>query len=247
MENFKIGDKVKFKKYVIDFPDFTYYNSWNLDVNKEYKITDVKGNIITINGRQIHDSFVEKVFQIGDKVLYLNKPEICEIVELYGSTCTLRMTPLLKYNGVLLTDIKLANMGYRFKVGDKVEIVSQWLTELHPKIYKILQVNYDLVKLEGLNDPFHISHLKLVQNVEKERVIKAANTSKEAYDLLKELYPDYFEDEKYFDLTKERLTDWVGKLNIGTFAYKSFYLSEKCNWEVSQDEQGRSILIPTKK
>lgn len=242
MENFKIGDKVKFKKYVIDFPDFTYYNSWNLDVNKEYKITDVKGNIITINGRQIHDSFVEKVFQIGDKVLYLNKPEICEIVELYGSTCTLRMTPLLKYNGVLLTDIKLANMGYRFKVGDKVEIVSQWLTELHPKIYKILQVNYDLVKLEGLNDPFHISHLKLVQNVEKERVIKAANTSKEAYDLLKELYPDYFEDEKYFDIYYSNQCDYLEICTDGKFKYKGWRLNNEVNWEIID-----GLLIPTKK
>jgi len=193
MENFKIGDKICFKDYVKFHYNSEYYKSFKLDLFDEHVINGIKGSIIEIKGRKVHNSFIKKVsFRVGDKVLYLNKPEICEIVELYGLTCTLKMTPLLKYNGVSLTDIKLVNM-------------------------------------------------------EKERVIKAANTSKEAYDLLKELYPDYFEDEKYFDLSKERLTDWVGKLNIGNFAYKSFYLSEKCNWEISQDEQGRSILIPTKK
>jgi hypothetical protein len=96
----------------------------------------------------------------------------------------------------------------------------------------------------------------------KEQILEAAKTSPEARKALIELFPEIFQEKKYFDLSKlpkplfsnedARSAGFYDKnflqvRKYDTYANKAFYLSNHYNWELVEDETGMLCLIPTKK
>lgn len=98
--------------------------------------------------------------------------------------------------------------------------------------------------------------------ITKERILDAASTCKEAKKVLKNLFPDIFEDEKYFDLSELPKTIFSNEdaenagfdnryffevRHDGEYKFKAFYLDNPYNWEIIIDSEGATCLIPTKK
>lgn len=81
----------------------------------------------------------------------------------------------------------------------------------------------------------------------KEQVLEAASTSKEAKDALVKLFPKYFEDDKYVDLTKESIGNFLCIRENGKYKHKGFYLVGQYDWEITKDDRGVLVLLPTKK
>ena len=84
-----------------------------------------------------------------------------------------------------------------------------------------------------------------------EQILKAAATSPEAKLALKELFPDVFKEDKYFDLSGFQ-TQTIGGLYFakrasGNFYQKALYLTPFANWELVTDDEGIQCLVPTKK
>lgn len=88
----------------------------------------------------------------------------------------------------------------------------------------------------------------------------------EAKEALRQVFPDKFEEDKSVDFsrdyeeastavfTKERYFNYSGfdsgTIQIkrgGNYDNKAFYLSNKFNWELREDNRGALVLIPTKK
>lgn len=102
----------------------------------------------------------------------------------------------------------------------------------------------------------------------KEKILKAASTSDAAREALRKLFPEAFEDAKYFDLSKLKACDGArylyfsneSSLRAGFFSNtfiqirnaveyrdKAFYLDKSYNWEIVKDSMGMLCLLPTKK
>jgi hypothetical protein len=111
-----------------------------------------------------------------------------------------------------------------------------------------------------------------VVNVTKEKILTAYEVAnEESKELLKNLFPKVFEDDKYFDLFKlwSDIKSGVGHSYIftdasaieagfngaflmeirynGNYAGKAFYLANSYNWEIRLDDMEKLCLIPTKK
>ena len=100
--------------------------------------------------------------------------------------------------------------------------------------------------------------------VTKEKVLEAAKDCKDAERVLKTLFPEAFEDNKYFDLhpldentllfdnDKGRACGFSDGAFMqirsnGEYAYKGFYLSLFYNWSIVEDSEHLQVLVPTKK
>jgi len=95
--------------------------------------------------------------------------------------------------------------------------------------------------------------------ITKEKVIAAANKCSAAKEVLKEMFPEVFEDDKYFNFAGSAGIDNEFKSNylpdssmiqirrIGKYKNKAFYLTSKYNWKIERDNEGDLCLIPTKK
>lgn len=99
----------------------------------------------------------------------------------------------------------------------------------------------------------------------KERILEAASMCSAAKEILKDLFPQAFEDDKYFDLSKlpndnyclftnkaAKDAGFIDKsfLEIkvsGEYSKKAFYLNDDYNWELKRDSSGDLVLIPTEK
>lgn len=107
-------------------------------------------------------------------------------------------------------------------------------------------------------------------NITKEKVLDAANKCPVAKETLKTLFPEVFEEDKYFDLSKLiPIKDYMGDggdlftnssvmasgLSSGAIwirsaydlAYKGFGLSVGYNWSIMVDKVGVKVLVPTKR
>ena len=101
--------------------------------------------------------------------------------------------------------------------------------------------------------------------ITKEKVLKAAKECPDAKKVLKGMFPEAFEDEKYFDLLKLNKGDYTlfeskesrdAGFNdylffqirgAGIFGGKSFYLNKSYNWDIITDNEGEKVLLPTRK
>ena len=97
----------------------------------------------------------------------------------------------------------------------------------------------------------------------KAKVLEAAAKCSTAKATLQTLFPEAFEDEKYFDLTKLSKIQFLDNddcvkagfdnnyaLQIrtgGHYAFKGFHLSNNYDWKIVQDEVNDTVLIPTRK
>lgn len=99
----------------------------------------------------------------------------------------------------------------------------------------------------------------------KEQIEKAAETSPEAKKALVELFPEYFEDEKYYDLKPLLTNDYncfkkgvlekaglqstaIQIRSTGEYADKGFFLNPaRTNWEIIKESASSWVLLPTKK
>lgn len=125
------------------------------------------------------------------------------------------------------------------------------------------------IDVDGVHYLIGLTGVDLIKEEEihttKERILEAASKCEQAKATLKTLFPEVFEDDKYFDLRKapKKLDSYNIYVNAetaqgddfvllcvrsnGRFADKSFYLSGCCNWDIIKDEQDSLCLIPTKK
>ena len=96
--------------------------------------------------------------------------------------------------------------------------------------------------------------------ITKERVISATETCPTAKETLKALFPEAFEDEKYFNfeslecsflegknIPRDFSITWLQVRSDGNLAWKGFYLDRYLNWEIVKDNFGEMVLVPTKK
>lgn len=97
--------------------------------------------------------------------------------------------------------------------------------------------------------------------IDKDRVISAAEKCPQAKETLKTLFPEVFEDdEKYFNfkdlpthfLPESGLPDGFDSNCIqvrtdANLARKGFYLRNIFNWEIIKDTHDDFVLVPTKK
>ncbi len=99
--------------------------------------------------------------------------------------------------------------------------------------------------------------------ITKEKVLEAAAKCSTAKATLQTLFPEVFEEDKYFDLTKLSKIQFFDNDDCiragftsnsaiqvrtgGTYAFKGFYLTNSCNWEIVKDEVNDTVLIPTRK
>lgn len=80
-----------------------------------------------------------------------------------------------------------------------------------------------------------------------DKVLSAAKKCPQAKEVLQEMFPEVFEDDK---LTKVGFTnDFIEIRNYEDSEYhkKAFWLSKCWNWEIKEDNCGSLCLIPTKK
>ncbi len=93
--------------------------------------------------------------------------------------------------------------------------------------------------------------------ITKEKVLSAAKKCSQAKEVLKEMFPEVFEDDKYLELKNSSFTsagykepgygDIIRVRQFGEFIGKAFWLNENLNWEIKIDKEGEKCLIPTKK
>jgi hypothetical protein len=106
--------------------------------------------------------------------------------------------------------------------------------------------------------------------ITKEKVLEAASKCETAKETLKTLFPEVFEDDKYFDLCQlnryrredgrwflfsKKQAQYAGFNNecfmqvreMSSLKGISFYLDDAYNWEMTRDNEGITVLIPTKK
>jgi len=90
--------------------------------------------------------------------------------------------------------------------------------------------------------------------ITKEKVLEASKGCPEAKKTLETLFPEAFEDERYYDLTNApfKLIGGIGLPNIevrmdGNYKNKAFFLSShSTNWEIIRDSENCIVLLPTK-
>lgn len=94
--------------------------------------------------------------------------------------------------------------------------------------------------------------------ITKERVLEAANSCAQAKEVLKKIFPEVFEDDKYLNVppfihgkkqilyTKEG-EDIIWPSLSGNFRERGFYLISRYDWDIVIDDEGGKILVPTKK
>jgi len=99
----------------------------------------------------------------------------------------------------------------------------------------------------------------------KEKILEAAKVSEEAKDVLEKLFPEAFEENKFFNLNEllqgkhqifsddnSKKAGFIssGFIEIrenGEYRNKAFYLSDEYNWEMKYDDEKMLCLIPTRK
>ena len=102
--------------------------------------------------------------------------------------------------------------------------------------------------------------------ITKDRILDAAANCPIAKETLKRIFPEVFEDDKYFDLKKlspcndrfivsNDLAKGAGFSDQhfmtiaeeGEYKGKGFYINDDYNWEIKRSHRGNSYLVPTKK
>lgn len=102
--------------------------------------------------------------------------------------------------------------------------------------------------------------------IDKSKVLEAAKDCPEAKKVLQTLFPEVFEEDKYFNLyhligryslvfsytqavaAGFRNNSFFQLRDAGEFRNKAFYLDDiNYNWELKKDSYGKLVLIPTKK
>lgn len=114
-----------------------------------------------------------------------------------------------------------------------------------------------------IDNPFKNKNMDELK-IKKERVLEAAEGCADVKRVMKKLFPEAFEDDKYFDLWKlndgrlglvsneaARAAGFTGNAFMqvmveGPNAGKSFWVGKECNWEW-KDHGTHLELIPTKK
>lgn len=103
--------------------------------------------------------------------------------------------------------------------------------------------------------PNYIIDMAQDLTITKERVLRAAEKSCETgREILQELFPEVFEEERYIDLSgfspSIRLRDLPLRLEIrkaGLYKNRSFYLDYRFDWKLTKDDCGIMCLIPLEK
>jgi len=83
-----------------------------------------------------------------------------------------------------------------------------------------------------------------------DKVLSAAKKCPQAKEVLKEMFPEVFEEDKYFDLSNTTIYSPQVGIAIrcsGEYAKKSFWLNDSWNWIIVKDSEDKLCLIPTKK
>lgn len=104
--------------------------------------------------------------------------------------------------------------------------------------------------------------------ITKEKILEAASKCSTAKEILKTLFPEVFENNKYFDLDRLETSElknigifsekssieagfkdnsFLEIRNCGYYRNKGFYLSSKYDWTLIKDSNSELCLIPTKK
>jgi len=82
----------------------------------------------------------------------------------------------------------------------------------------------------------------------KEQVLKAAETSPEAKEALKELFPEAFEPEfETFEGFKSCKEPYIQTRNTGNLEGKGLYLDSHYNWSIATDDAGYKVLQAVEK
>lgn len=89
----------------------------------------------------------------------------------------------------------------------------------------------------------------------KEKILKAAETSEQAKNTLKQLFPEVFEDDRYINLyemnnknyhiSDNQISLLICIRTSNEYQNKGFYLSDQYNWEIVKDAASL-VLLPTK-
>ena len=81
-----------------------------------------------------------------------------------------------------------------------------------------------------------------------DKVLSAAEKCPQAKAVLKEMFPEVFEEDKYLDLSSIKITGAIIQKRVeGEFKDKSFCLNKSFNWEIIIDDENMICLVPTKK
>lgn len=91
--------------------------------------------------------------------------------------------------------------------------------------------------------------------ITKERILEAASKCSTAKETLKTLFPEVFEDDKYFYFSStmfhvNNLPKGFQGLELrvgGEYNLKGFYLPSQHNWQIVEDEFKQLVLLPTRK
>ncbi len=82
----------------------------------------------------------------------------------------------------------------------------------------------------------------------KEQVLKAAETSPEAKEALKELFPEAFEPEfETFEGFESHYNPYIDRRDQGNLEGKGLFLSKFWSWSIAIDDQGIQVLQAVKK
>lgn len=92
--------------------------------------------------------------------------------------------------------------------------------------------------------------------ITKERILEAASKCSTAKETLKTLFPEVFEEEKYFDFSGVKIkfenlprgfdSNYFDIRRAGDFVGKGFYLTDNLYWKIIKEDKCQ-VLIPTKK
>ena len=143
--------------------------------------------------------------------------------------------------------------GYRWRISGKQVMYTE-------RSYLTLGVhdNDSMYLMHGLSpsresplitfEQFKTLYMKSTElKITSEKVLSAANKCPQAKEVLKEMFPEVFEENKSITVNDSTIKQHFCVRNYGEFAYKSYYLSSSFNWEVKKDMEGLLCLIPTEK
>lgn len=80
-----------------------------------------------------------------------------------------------------------------------------------------------------------------------DKVLSAANKCPQAKEVLKEMFPELFEDDKSVKVSHTDGFIAIRNNEESEYHGKSFWLSKRWNWEIKEDSCGSFCLVPTKR
>jgi hypothetical protein len=110
------------------------------------------------------------------------------------------------------------------------------------KAYDAKQITFEQFEKYVLN-----KQEEMELKITKEKVLAAAKKCSQAKDVLKEMFPEVFEEDKYLNLTDESISSLLYAKTTGNLAGKAFHLRSSYNWEIVKDFADNTCLVPTKK